>query len=209
MSRKGSEICQVNLFIKPTSARCTLECSFPQCMPKHDRLPLQVLSTVCFSFQLFVVWLISHYLLFVWGWWQSNKLPFGKWSDTCWKMPTWSSRFCPAATLTCTFPLSSPPVCVGSSGYKESRQKISPYSASKTHWSQRRHILGRESVMRLLRQKLKHTYACFCRTWSKGLMTSASSDHRDRKQHKHSPRDCSLQVRDLPSFLDQYFKSFS
>lgn len=52
MSRKGGEICQVDLFIKPSPASCTLECSFPQYMPKHDHPPLQVLSMVCFSFQL-------------------------------------------------------------------------------------------------------------------------------------------------------------
>lgn len=159
MSRQGGEICQVDLFIKPSPVRCTLECSFPQCMPKHGRPPLQVLDMVCFSFQLFVVWLIHVIYCLCEGGGKSNKLPFGKWSDTCWKTPTCPSRFCPAATLTCTFPLPPLPACIGSGGCKESTQKTSPNSASKTHWSQRTRILGRQRVMRLLRQKLKHRYA--------------------------------------------------
>lgn len=208
MSRKGGEICQVDLFIKPSPARCTLECSSPQCMPKHDRPPSQVLSTVCFSFQLLVVWRISHYLLFVWVWWQSNKVPFGKWSDTCWEMPTWSSRFCPAAMLTRTLPPSSLPVCIGFGGYKESRQKISQFSASKIHWSQR-DIFGEGKVLRLLRQKFNHTYALFLQDLIQRFDDLSRLWSQDRKQPKHSPGNCLLQVRDLPSFLEQDFNSFS
>lgn len=42
-----------------------------------------VLAVLCCASQIFVVCLISPYLLFVWGWWQSNKLPLGEWSGTC------------------------------------------------------------------------------------------------------------------------------
>lgn len=180
MSRKGGEICQVDLFIKPSPARCTLECSSPQCMPKHDRPPSQVLSTVCFSFQLLVVWRISRYLLFVRGWWQSHKVPFGKWSDTCWEMPTWSSRFflqqCSLARfLPHLRPCALASVVIKKAGRKSVNLALAKYTDLKGIY------LGKGKCWDYLGKNWSTHMLCFCRTWSKGLMTSAGSDHRDRK----------------------------
>lgn len=163
----------------------------------HNRPPLQVLTMVWFSFQLFVVWVISLYLFFVWGWWQSNKLPFGKWSDTCWKITAWSCRFCPTPMHTALSLSHFHLLALALVVMKKTDRKISPYSASKAQWSQRWNILGRQNVVRLLGHKLKCRYVLFL--WD--LIQGFDQKHRDRGQHKHHPRDCSLRARDLPTFL--------
>lgn len=77
MSREGGEICQVDLFVEAGPARGALECSpLNSCQSTAGR-PRSL------RFQHFGACPISHYLLFVWGQWQSNNLPFGEGSDRC------------------------------------------------------------------------------------------------------------------------------
>lgn len=96
-------------------------------------------SAVCClsNFTLFILW---------WGWWQSNKLPFRKWSDTCWKITAWSCRFCPTPMHTAIFLSHLHLLALALVVMKKADRKISPYSASEAQWPQRWHVLGRQIV---------------------------------------------------------------
>lgn len=158
---------------------------FSQFMPQHGRLPSPALTALCCASQLFVVCPISRYLLFVWGWWQSNKLPLGGMLWHVWKIPAGAAL--QKRSVLCF--LSHHPRENRLQCFWRNRTEISPHRANEAHWAQRRQILGKIKHSENTCAKPKpHQCSVSAGPDPKVLWPQTNSNHRDRNQLKHSPR---------------------